>query len=267
MKLTSPAKLNLILKVIDKLPNNYHLLEMFNVLIDLEDIIEINESNITKVQYDKYKMNTEEDTIYKTIKAFVNKYNLPEQSIYIIKNIPVGSGLGGVSSNIATIINYLNLYYNLGLTTEELINFVLPYGTDICFLLYNKKAIVKGIGEIVEPIDYHISQHVLLINPNIKIETNYIYNKVKSYSNKILNKEYIRNNNIDKILENDLEKVVLENVEEMKNIYNILKTEFKDVHMSGSGSTFFVLVDKEIDLDYLKNKYPNYLIKLCNIYN
>ena len=73
MKLTSPAKLNLILKVIDKLPNNYHLLEMFNVLIDLEDIIEINESNITTIQYDKYKMNTEEDTIYKTIKKYFLK--------------------------------------------------------------------------------------------------------------------------------------------------------------------------------------------------
>ncbi len=267
MKLTSPAKLNLILKVIDKLPNNYHLLEMFNVLIDLEDIIEIDESNITTVQYDKYKMNAEEDTIYKTIKAFVNKYNLPEQSIYIIKNIPVGSGLGGVSSNIATIINYLNSYYNLGLTTEELINFVLPYGTDICFLLYNKKAIVKGIGEIVEPINYQLNQQVLIINPNIKIETKYIYNKVKNYSDKILDAEYIKTNNIEDILENDLESVVFDNIDEMKDIYNMLKKDLKDIHMSGSGSTFFVLVDKEIDLDYLKNKYPNYLIKLCNIYN
>ena len=84
MKLKSPAKLNLILKIVGKLPNNYHLLEMFNVLIDLEDIIEINESDDTIIKYDKYNIYKEEDTIYQTVKTFINKYNLPNQSIYII---------------------------------------------------------------------------------------------------------------------------------------------------------------------------------------
>lgn len=267
MKLTSPAKLNLILKVTDKLPNNYHLLEMFNVLIDLQDVIEIEESNELIIKYNNYTIDNEQDTIYKTIKAFINKYNIPSQSIYIIKNIPLGAGLGGVSSNIATIINYLNSHYNLKLTTKELIDFVLPYGTDICFLLYNKKAIVKGIGEIVEPIDYQLNQQVLIINPNIKIETKYIYNKVKNYSDKTLDAEYIKTNNIEDILENDLESVVFDNIDEMKDIYNMLKKDLKDIHMSGSGSTFYSLIDKNIDLEYLKRKYPKYLIQICNIYN
>lgn len=267
MKLTSPAKLNLILKVVGKLPNNYHLLEMFNVLIDLEDFIEIEESSITTIEYDKYSIDKEQDTIYQTINAFIKKYNLPNQSIYIIKNISVGSGLGGISSNIATILNYLNLHYELGLTVDELIKFVLPYGTDICFLLYNKKAIVKGIGEIIEPVTYKIDKKILLINPNIKIETKYIYNKVEKISNKKINQEYIRSNCLYDILENDLELVVFDNILEMKKIYNSLKEDLNNVHMSGSGSTFFSVVDDDIDLEYLKKKYPDYLIKLCNIYN
>lgn len=267
MKLKSPAKLNLILKIVGKLPTNYHLLEMFNVLIDLEDIIEIHESPETIIQYDKYDINKDEDTIYKSIKAFIDKYNLPNQSIYIIKNIPVGAGLGGVSSNIATIVNYLNIRYKLNLTVEELIENVLPFGTDICFLLYNKKAIVKGIGEIVEPINYDINKKILIIYPKIKIETKHIYNKVENTSSKLLTKQYILKRNIMEILENDLEEVVFNNVQNMKNIYESLKEDLGNVHMSGSGSTFFSIIDDENTIDKIKKKYPEYLIKMCNIYN
>ncbi len=267
MKLNSPAKLNLILKIVGKTPNNYHLLEMFNVLIDLEDIIEINESETTTIKYDKYEIKQEEDTIYKAVTAFINKYYLPNQSIYIIKNIPVGAGLGGVSSNIASIINFFNEHYKLNLSKKELLDFVLAYGTDICYLLYNDKAIVKGIGEIVEPFDYKLNKKVLIINPNIKIETKYIYNKVREISESILNKEYILNSNILDILENDLEKVVFDNFENVKKLYIELTKHLDNVHMSGSGSTLYSLIS-EVDLNIvekIKQMYPNYLMGLYNI--
>ena len=267
MKLKSPAKVNLILKIVGKLPNNYHLLEMFNVLIDLEDIIEINESDETIIKYDRYNIYKEEDTIYRTVKTFINKYNLPNQSIYIIKNIPVGAGLGGISSNIATIINYLNEHYHLHLTLSELIENVLPFGTDICFLLYNKKAIVKGVGELIEPLNYNINKKVLIINPKIKIETKYIYNNVRNISNKILTKQYIKENEILKILENDLEEVVFEQIPNMKDIYQTLKKDLPNVHMSGSGSTFYCLIDDESIVEKIKTKYSEYLVEVYNIYN
>ena len=267
MQIKSPAKLNLILKVVDKLPNNYHLLEMFNVLIDLEDIIEIKEASHTNINYDKYTIEKENDIIYKVVTKFIETYQLPNQDIYIIKNIPVGAGLGGVSSNVATIINFLNSFYRLGLTLQELIDFVLPYGTDICFLLYNKKAIVKGIGEIIETIDYNINKQILIIYPNIKIETKYIYNKVRQVSECKVTKNYVLNNNIVDILENDLEPVVFENISNMKEIYETLKKDISNIHMSGSGSTFYSIIEKEIDIEEITKKYPEFLIRICNIYN
>lgn len=267
MKLYSFAKLNLILKIVGKTNNNYHLLEMFNVLINLKDEIEINESNQTSITYDKYSIDKEQDTIYKIVDAFLKKYNLPSQSIYIIKNIPVAAGLGGISSDAATILKYLNEKYQLKLSTQNLVEFVLPFGTDICYLLYNHKAIVKGIGEIVEPLEYNIDKQVLIINPNISVETKYIYNKVEKLSPSKLTKEYIYNNELDQILENDLEEVVFKHFPNVKKIYSDLQQYLKNVHMSGSGSTLYCLIDKnEQDVvEKLKEKYPDYLIGLYDI--
>ncbi len=267
MKLHSPAKLNLILKIVGKTSNNYHLLEMLNTKIDLQDEIEILESNETHISYDKYNIDKDKDTIYKTITSFINEYNIPHQSIYIKKNIPVGAGLGGVSSDIATIIKYLNEQYQLKLTQHELIDFVLPFGTDICYLLHDQKAIVSGVGEIIEPLEYKINKHVLLINPNILVETKYIYSNVEKISQNKINKTYIYNNDITQILENDLENVVFKCFPKIKKIYDELKKYLDNIHMSGSGSTLYSLIDeKDIKLvDILKDKYPNFFIGIYNI--
>ena len=172
-----------------------------------------------------------------------------------------------VSFKQEKIINFLNDFYNLGLSLEELTEFVLQFGTDICFLLHNQKAIVKGIGEIIEPINLDIKQKVLIINPNIKIETKYIYNKVKEISHTLLYKEYIYENDILKILENDLERVVFEEFNEMRKLYNELNDVLDNVHMSGSGSTMYSLIESHQEqlIKDLKNKYPNYLIDIYNV--
>ena len=265
MKLKSPAKLNLILKVVDKLPNNYHLLEMLNVLIDLEDIIEIHESEEIEIKYDKYQIDKTEDTIYKAVNDFITKYQLPKQSIYIIKNIPVGAGLGGVSSNVATILKYLNDFYKVGLTQEELIEFVLPYGTDICYLIYGLPAIVKGIGEKIVPIEMKEKFKILLIYPNIKISTKDIYNKVSKMSTPLLTPEYVKDGNIMEKLENDLEKVAFSQSSKLQELKNELQKYLNNIHMTGSGSTLFSIIDDDFnELDTLKSVFKDCII---NIYN
>ena len=266
MNLVAPAKLNLILKIVGKLPNNYHLLEMLNIKIDLEDIIEINESKETCIKYDKYKIAKNEDTIYKTINDFITKYHIPNQNIYIIKNIPVGAGLGGISTDIATIINFLNKKYKLNLTLQELIDFVKPYGTDICYLLTDSPAIVKGVGELIEPISLSKDFKILIINPNIKIETKSIYNKVNNYKPFDLTKEYIEDNQLKNILENDFEEIVFNEYKEIKKLRENLLKYLDNIHMSGSGSTLFSIIENEDDtIRKLKEKYPDYLIEVHNI--
>ena len=106
------AKVNLKLKIVGKLDNGYHELDMINVKISLHDSIYIKESQTTKIEYSNYKISEEEDTIYKMVISLKKKFpQLPDLKIYIKKRIPVGFGLGGMSSDAAAILNYLNDKY------------------------------------------------------------------------------------------------------------------------------------------------------------
>ena len=79
------AKVNLSLKIVNILPNNYHLLEAINVKIALADLIDITKAESTKVTYQYFRIDKEEDTLLKVLNAFLKKYNLPPQKVHIIK--------------------------------------------------------------------------------------------------------------------------------------------------------------------------------------
>ena len=263
------AKVNLSLKIVNILPNNYHLLEAINVKIALADLIEITKAECTEVTYQYFRIDKDQDTILKVLNAFINRYNLPPQKVHIIKKIPVASGLGGLSSDIACIIKYLNKKYHLKLTNKELTKFVLPFGTDICYCLYDKPALVKGIGESVQLINIKLPKKLIVIDPKIKVSTKDIYGQVsevhkESYSKVLL--ETLGKDDLISIYMNDLEKITFNNYPDLKELYiELVNLKIGKVQMSGSGSSLIIFSESKEVLKTLQTKYPMYNIDMYKI--
>ena len=263
------AKVNLSLKIVNILPNNYHLLEAINVKIALADLIEITKAENTTVEYQYFRIDKDQDTLLKVLNAFLKKYDLPPQRVKIIKKIPAASGLGGLSSDIACIIKYLNKKYRLKITNKQLTKFVLPFGTDICYCLYDKPALVKGIGESVQLINIKLPKSVIVIDPKIKVSTKDIYDQVKdihkeSYSKVLL--ETLGKDDLISIYMNDLEKITFKNYPNLFKLYQeLVNLKIGKVQMSGSGSSLIIFNENKEVLKHLQQKYPMYNINRYKI--
>ena len=282
----SPCKINLFLDIKSKREDGYHLIESLFHTIDLFDIIKIEESKEFKISTSgKYKLNdNEEDNIVsKIFYHFKNENGLKKNyKISIEKNIPTGAGLGGGSSNAATMIKFFWEELNIK-PDNRLIESFSKFGADIPFFIKGGLSWVSGIGEKIYSFDFTLPYKIILIFPNINVSTKLAYSK---FTENDFNKSdifYIKNllaNKSDKEINfNDLYSHTY-NVFE-KNIFNLEPKikEYKEkaeneikrkICMSGSGSSLFALYDKNdkdentiIEEDY--NKLKN-IFKYLDIY-
>ena len=198
----SYCKINLNLNILNKRDDNYHNISSLVLPLEYHDDLYIFES-----KEDNYisNLNIENNLIFKTIKLIKDKYNINKKHTIILnKKIPLGAGLGGGSSNSACVINYFNNYYNLNMTNLDKINIAKNIGSDVSLFLFNKPCIIKDKGDNIEFINFNDKYYVLLIYPNINIETKKVFENNKKY-----NKDYsylLLNNFNDKYFINDLEE-------------------------------------------------------------
>ncbi len=253
------GKLNLLLRVINKRDDGYHNLQMINTRISLYDDIYISRNDKT----DEIKCTnissfdtSENNLILRVVKQLKKVYNICNNySIVITKNIPFGTGLGGLSMDVGCVIKYIIQDNDINISEQELINFLYPFGADIPYSLFECPAIAEGIGEIITPIEIKKKKYILII-PDIYISTPLIFK-----NNKIYNKEITHNELLELVKQkdnyNDLEITT-------RNIYPELNEQMNDcekygkVLMSGSGSSF--IIDPYDDIEETFNK-------LCDKYN
>lgn len=264
MKYLANAKINIRLNVLGKNENNYHNLSMVNAKISLADEIEITLCNENRVSYSVEELNHLENNLcLNVLNEITTKYNIKEKyNIYIKKNIPMGAGLGGGSSDVACIINALDKVHNLNLTLEEKINIGVKYGADVPYCLIDNLALVEGIGEKLTFLNNKLKERVAVVYPNIFVSTKEVFQKVKKYSNAIDRKtieKYILNKEYEKILFNDLEEPSFEIEPKLKQIKESLLQVGYTI-MSGSGSSMLVFIKDDKDLEKIKQIYPDYLI-------
>jgi 4-diphosphocytidyl-2-C-methyl-D-erythritol kinase len=253
IKIKSPAKINLGLFILSKREDNYHeILTIFHK-IPFYDEIEILESKKLEIEFikDGKVFQIENNTILKALneisKLVGKSFNL---KIRVFKKIPIGGGLGGGSSNCGVILRFLNSFYNLKLSKNDLIEISKKIGSDVPFFILNEScAIGRGRGEILEPFNSNLKCYVHLFFPNKSLSTREMYEKIKIYDNKedaerkILNiKKAIEENNLALLKENFYN--AFENVldEELLNYKKAIENlNFDLVFLSGSGSTFVAL--------------------------
>ena len=151
----SPAKINLDLKVIDKKPDGYHLIESNFQILSFFDEIEVKLTNSGKVncRTDISSLDNSENIAFKAINS-MDQYKLKEigLDIFLKKKIPIGSGLGGGSSNAASVLLILNHFYNAKLSIEYLKNIAKHLGADVPFFLDGYNCFVSGIGDILKRV-------------------------------------------------------------------------------------------------------------------
>ncbi|MBM5782945.1 MAG: 4-(cytidine 5'-diphospho)-2-C-methyl-D-erythritol kinase, partial [Pelagibacterales bacterium] len=225
-----PAKINLFLKITGK-KDNYHELESLFAFLDLADelLVEKSEKFSLEISGEFSDLVDEKDNLFtKILNHFVEKFAISSNlKIKIVKNIPVGAGLGGGSSNAAFFMKALNEIFVLNLTIAEMQEISLNFGSDIAFLLQNKASIVRGRGEIITNYLEFATIPALLINPKIFISTTKIFQDFDgNFSAKIDDSELLKQDvlKLTKNLENDLEKPAILNAKIIGEILKNLKS-------------------------------------------
>lgn len=261
MHVFSPAKINLFLHVTGRRDNGYHDLETLMVCLDLCDGITLNfqASVITvacshpQVPEDETNLAHRAATIF--WKELARKRGLTQVSggvaITIDKQIPVGGGLGGGSSNAATVLKALNDWFDSPFSRPALMEMGLCIGADVPFFILGGAALARGVGEILTPCSLKPPCRVLLATPGMAASTALVYKNInlalttgrKSNNNAlIIACEENRVLDISVDLHNDLEVSacgLYPEIQAFKMEMASLLTE--NVMMTGSGASFFVL--------------------------
>ena len=268
VSLIAPAKLNLNLYVKEKLNNGYHLLNSDICFLDLYDEIIMKRSNldIINVSNKSTFFFKEENILSKTLNYFNSEFkNQNKFNITLKKDIPIGAGLGGGSSDSANLLLGLRYFYNINpshskkITLKKLKEIGLKIGSDVPACIMGRSLQLSGIGDKLKKISVEKNYKFLLVYPNKILSTKHVFNnfnfeKVKARKAMFFNKIKIFNS---------LEYVSQSIEPEIKNILNILKSFEKIIAfgMSGSGSCCFGIFKNSQDIindkEFLRLKSKN----------
>jgi 4-diphosphocytidyl-2-C-methyl-D-erythritol kinase len=250
MKILSPAKINLFLHVIGKRSDGYHELVTLMCPIGLFDTVSLDfdtkETSVT-CSHPGVPQN-KKNLAYKAAVSFFNALEKQEHvKINIDKHIPVAAGLGGGSSNAATVLLALNRHFGSPFAQKDLMAMSLSLGADVPFFIYRKPAIATGIGEKLKSYERPLPFRILLVYPGFEVSTAEIYKNLNLGLTKCKNKNNYNGFMKQKFdvanhLCNDLEAVTASMYPDVQVVKEaLLRSGANGALMSGSGPTVFGL--------------------------
>ena len=240
-KFLAPAKLNLFLKIINKRKDGYHNLQSVFQLINLNDEIFIkirNEDTQINIKNSSLLIKPENDLTFKASQMMLLDHQLGAD-IIINKKIPIGAGLGGGSSNAATVIMAINKLCKFNLNNKELAKSGLKLGADIPFFINGSNAWVEGIGDLLYNIKISNYTYLIMV-PNLSINTKTIFSGFKLTNSSIPLKMASSYNAVEHdFVKNDLEETVIKKYAKMAELLKWMSC-FGNAKMSGTGSSIFI---------------------------
>lgn len=258
IKTTACCKINIGLNIVSKREDGYHNLETIFYPVPLYDEITITSAQEDSIDLAGHKLEGDpnENLVLKTVRLLRdNGYEVPPVHISLKKNIPSGAGLGGGSSDAATVMKELNKYLSLGLSNEDMEKMIAKLGADCPFFIQCKPIYAEGIGDIFSPVEIDLSGcYLVLVKPDDYISTKEAYSLIKPEPSKYSIKEEVKRpiENWKWQIKNDFEKSVFPKHPKIENIRNQLyEMGASYACMSGSGSTVFGLFRLEANLDKL----------------
>ena len=252
----SYAKINIGLKIINQKANKYHNIETVFQELEFHDELTISTSNkgfqlsSNNIEFPISSSNTCAQAYIRLKKEFPE---LEGVKIHVNKNIPMGAGLGGGSSNAASALIGINKLYNLGLKKIQLRNISKNIGADVPFFIEGGTQVGKGIGDQLTQLKIKLPFIILLIFPNTVINTRWAYsqirNKLEMPIKAVKFADLIVKDKIPfQLFENDFEKIVFSTYPEIGLIKSkLLDNNARFASLSGSGSTVFGLFNDEAD--------------------
>ena len=236
--LPAPAKLNLFLHITGRRADGYHELQTVFQFIDLQDTITL--ANRSDQQINRVtswsEVAEEDDLMVRAAQKLANSCGISAGvDIAIEKHIPMGAGLGGGSSDAATVLCGLNLLWGLDLSNRELTDIGITLGADVPIFIYGHAAWAEGTGEILTSIDPPEDNYLLIVPP-AHVSTAEIFNHpaLTRDSSPIKIADFLEGQG-----HNDLEAVVRQEYPVIDDTMNWLQ-HFSNARMTGTGAGVFI---------------------------
>jgi len=268
MIIKSIAKINVGLRIIGKREDGFHEIEtIFYPLYDFYDEMDINikpsnkKSNSLKINSNNRFVPKDRTNIcYKAVTNFFRKFDIRSYfdiDVFINKKIPIGGGLGGGSSNAATLIKFLLKYFkiDIAINKKSILELAEATGSDVPFFLISKPCYAEGKGEKLKILEnFRLDYYILIVTPNSHISTGWAYETLNitpgNIRGKILNSVTVFDLSNNDIFINEFENTVFS---KYKNLEEIKKTLISKgsvfASLSGSGSTVYGLFKKSMDAE------------------
>ena len=249
LTLKAPAKVNYLLDVIRRRPDGYHDLRMVMQRVNLCDDIAITLTDTPEITVTCGKTGVPDgagNIAWKAARALLDLAGGGQgAAIDITKNIPVAAGLGGGSSDAASVLMGMNELLGLGLSEQRLMEIGLKLGADVPFFIFKQAALAEGVGEQLTPMPSMPQVWVLLVNPGVHVSTAWVYQNLQLTNRGELAKLphfYGTIEDVCAILSNDLESVTIPAFPVIADIKAaMLRLGALGAMMSGSGPTVFGL--------------------------
>ena len=261
------CKINLGLRITQKRADGFHALETVFFPISIKDALEIiieQDANAAPITFTSSGLaihgNPSDNLCFKAYELFKKDYpTIPNIKMHLHKQIPMGAGLGGGSSDGAFTLVALNQLFDLQITEHKLMQYALTLGSDCPFFILNKPAFATGRGEILKLIHVNLDGYsIVIVNPGIAISTKMAFSvitpKVPDTNMEAIICESVTN--WKDFLINDFEEPIFNSFPEIANIKQTLYQKGAVyASMSGTGSTVYGIFPTSI-IDTLDFNFP-----------
>jgi 4-diphosphocytidyl-2-C-methyl-D-erythritol kinase len=260
VQVLAPAKINLSLKILGRRSDGFHELETLIAPISLYDEIRIDKGQ--PVEGIKFRCDDpsvpqgDDNLVVRAARAFFETIKIePGISIELKKKIPHGAGLGGGSSDAASVLLALNELFEKNFPPDALAKLAEPIGSDVPFFIFQSAALCKGRGEIVMRVKLKRQLSILLLKPAFAISTPWAYSRWQ-HSREISGICYEAQVFANQVFVNDLERPVFEKFVFLAQLkmWLLSQPEVGAALMAGSGSTMFAVMREDVDADHVAKR-------------
>ena len=255
------AKINLGLNILERRPDGFHNIESLLLPITLYDILEVIQAKNGQPSFTSSGLeipsNGKPNLCQQAALLMKKKYGIPDVSIHLHKNIPMGAGLGGVSADAAFTLKLINQLFSLQISSNALKKLAEKLGSDCPFFIENKPILVSGRGEQLESFSIDLSGlSLFVVNPHIHVSTAKAYAGVKPVIPEIPLREALNQplENWKYFLKNDFEVSIFKKhpiLDQIKQEFYLAGALYAS--MSGSGSAMFGIFKETPSKNFLKS--------------
>jgi len=254
------AKINLGLNVTAKRADGYHNLETVFYPARIYDVLEITDAENTSCVIKGIDIpgNTADNICLKAYHLLSKDFELPPQQITLLKNMPVGAGVGGGSADAAFLIRLLNDKFKLGISAEGMEEYARTLGADCAFFIRNEPVFADGRGDQFSPVSIDLSgRFMVLVKPPVHVSTADAFAGLKPAVPDVSIRELMQLpvEEWKNQLKNDFEQPIFSKYPEVGQIkQDLYHAGATFALMTGSGSSVFAIFDQPVILPELEKE-------------